>query len=183
MQVSTSTCLTVWLSGCLALFGCLSGWLAGLLCVCPFVCLPTCLPAHLSACLSVRLFIYLPTYLSVCLSVCLSLSICQLVCIGLFMDTNIHSRGALKYHTKSYSSAIEDFTTAINMDPSHASLAHFNRALCHQATGELEKVCVTYNWCRVTGLHDHKPHLSLSRQTHCTSTHTVTHREDTVSGS
>ena len=57
-------------------------------------------------------------------------------------------RGALKYHNKSYSSAIEDFTAAIALDPGHTSLAHFNRALCYQETGQLDKVCV---WCVYVG--------------------------------
>ena len=49
-------------------------------------------------------------------------------------------RGALKYHVKLYSGAIDDLNTAINLDPAHAALAFFNRALCYQATGKLQKV-------------------------------------------
>jgi hypothetical protein len=49
-------------------------------------------------------------------------------------------RGALKYHLKLYSGAVDDLNTAISLDPAHAAIAFFNRALCHQATGELHKV-------------------------------------------
>ena len=49
-------------------------------------------------------------------------------------------RGALKYHVKLYSGAIDDLNTAISLDPAHATLAFFNRALCYQATGKLQKV-------------------------------------------
>ena len=52
-------------------------------------------------------------------------------------------RGALKYHVKLYSGAIDDLNTAINLDPAHAALAFFNRALCHQATGKPNKVHCT----------------------------------------
>ena len=49
-------------------------------------------------------------------------------------------RGALKIHTKAYCAAIEDFTEAIKLDPRHASLALFNRALCHHTIGNTLKV-------------------------------------------
>ena len=55
--------------------------------------------------------------------------------------TIIHlHRGALKYHVKLYSGAIEDLNTAISLDPTHAALAYFNRALCFEATGNLHQV-------------------------------------------
>ncbi len=39
-----------------------------------------------------------------------------------------------------YDSAIEDLSTAIRLDARHASLAHFNRAVCYQALGKLHMV-------------------------------------------
>ena len=48
-------------------------------------------------------------------------------------------RGSLKYYTKQYKSAIEDLTTAVNLDR-QCSLVYFNRALCQQALGNTEKV-------------------------------------------
>ena len=60
-------------------------------------------------------------------------------CIRQSHITLMH-RGALKYHTKLYSGAVSDFSTAIRLDPRHASLGHFNRALCYQATGKLQMV-------------------------------------------
>ena len=46
----------------------------------------------------------------------------------------------MKYQVKLYPGAIEDFNTAISLDPPHAALAYFNRALCYEATGMLKKV-------------------------------------------
>ncbi len=49
-------------------------------------------------------------------------------------------RGALRYYHKMYDSAIEDLSRAIRLDSRHASLAHFNRAVCYQALGKLHMV-------------------------------------------
>ena len=49
-------------------------------------------------------------------------------------------RGSMKYYTNQYKSAIEDLTTAANLDR-QCSLVYFNRALCQQALGNTEKVC------------------------------------------
>ena len=46
----------------------------------------------------------------------------------------------MKYYTNQYKSAIEDLTTAANLDR-QCSLVYFNRALCQQALGNTEKVC------------------------------------------
>lgn len=42
-------------------------------------------------------------------------------------------------------SAIEDFSTAIRLDPQHASLAHFNRALCYHALGKTQMALSEYS--------------------------------------
>lgn len=41
---------------------------------------------------------------------------------------------------RSYASAVEDFNTAVELDPAHADLALFNRAMCYHSMGQLSKV-------------------------------------------
>ncbi len=53
----------------------------------------------------------------------------------------------MKFYQKIYDGAIKDLNTAIHLDPQHASLAHFNRALCYQALGNLQMVS---NWKPIT---------------------------------
>ncbi len=48
----------------------------------------------------------------------------------------------MKFYQMMYDGAIDDLTAAIHLDPRHASLAHFNRALCYQALGQLQMVIV-----------------------------------------
>lgn len=50
-----------------------------------------------------------------------------------------HFRGALKYHIHSYPLAIRDLTMAVTLD-SRCALAYFNRAICYQDSGNVEKV-------------------------------------------
>ncbi|XP_064400384.1 uncharacterized protein LOC135346636 isoform X3 [Halichondria panicea] len=54
-------------------------------------------------------------------------------------------RGALRYYHKMYDSAIEDLSRAIRLDSRHASLAHFNRAVCYQALGKLHMALLDYS--------------------------------------
>ena len=49
-------------------------------------------------------------------------------------------RRSMKYYTNQYKSAIDDLTTAANLDR-QCSLVYFNRALCQQALGNTERVC------------------------------------------
>ena len=68
--------------------------------------------------------------------------LCTIVIIIITLQNHFLCRGALKYHIKLYSGAIDDLNTAISLDPTHTAFTFFNSALCHQATGKLNKVCV-----------------------------------------
>lgn len=48
-------------------------------------------------------------------------------------------RGALKYHIKAYSLAIQDLTRAAAIDTA-SPFAYFNRAVCYQKSKQHDKV-------------------------------------------
>jgi len=62
-----------------------------------------------------------------------------MICFTYFTEFQ-YCRGSLKYLIKIYRGAIEDLTTAIQLDRPHSFLAHYNRALCYHAINEPWKV-------------------------------------------
>ncbi|XP_051871501.1 uncharacterized protein ttc6 [Pristis pectinata] len=59
-------------------------------------------------------------------------------------------RGALKYYAKVYHLAIDDLTTAININET-CILGYFNRAVCYQQANDLQKALKDYGIVRLLG--------------------------------